>query len=389
MSGLQLAHADPLFKRLSRAKLPDAARAHTASDVAEERWSRDDMFQLDPVFWEVRGIKPGRWAKKKPKGYPSTLHLLDARGRVLAMLSEYDFGDGVVRVNESLVSRRDGQTVIAHIEGATRNNPARLKRLEWSDSEDDKPTRVEIRDLHWANRSSFHYENDRLVRIDREDEDTRLDAGKVDLSVVSIVYDSIGRRERVEETYTGDPDAETRVLYQSKLGAPSTREAAARCRALLHDAVVAAVSSMQIDEPVWCVKLVYEGGGGTVLPPSVIACSQSKRVEILSSHEPQEVWNETLYPDIHQVHELESFTDRAAFTTLVDVLEDQAKSKQIKLLRELAVELTANAVENAIKPTDDFGVLAVDMPHDDIAKAIRASVPQAVIKQWQADGIIP
>jgi hypothetical protein len=388
MSGLQLDHADPLFKRLARSKLPDAVRVYTAADVADERWSRDDMFCLDPIFWEVRRMKPGRWAKNKPKGYPSTQHLLDDRGRVLAMLSEYDFGAGEVRVNESLVQRRDGQTIIAHIEGATRGNPPRLKRLEWSNSEDGKPTLIEARDLHSAMRSRLFYADGRLVRIEREDEDTRLDAGAIDRSIYSLFYDALGRRERIESVPADKPDAEPWIVFQSKAGAPSVQEATARMRDLLRDGITGAVRTMRIDEPVWCVKLVYPGGG-TVLPPSVVVCTQAKRTEILANHEPQEVWNQTLYPDAHQAHDLEAFTDRAAFATLVHVLADQPESKQIKLLRELAVALTPSAVESTITPTEDFGVVAVDMPHDDIAKAIRASVPKAVIKRWKANGTFP
>lgn len=376
-----------MFEKLSRSKLPDAARAYTLGDIAEERWSRDDMFCLDPIFWQVRGMKPGRWAKKKPKSYPSTLHLLDARGRVLAMLSEYDFGDGDVRLNESLVRRADGQTIIAHIEGSTRGNPARLTRLEWSNSEDDKPTQIETRDLYWAMRSRFFYEDERLVRIEREDEDTRLDPGEIDRSIYSFLYDTLGRRERIESVPADEPDAEPRVVFQSKAGAPSVKEATTRMRALLHDGIIAAVRTMAIGEPVWCVKLMYEGGG-TILPPSVVVCSQPKRVEILASHEPQEVWNETLYPDAHQIHELETFTDRTALASLVNALEDQGESKQIKLLRDLASELAESVLDGAVKPTDDFGVVAVDLPHDDIAKAIRTSVPKRVIQQWRACGIL-
>ena len=94
-----------------------------------------------------------------------------------------------------------------------------LMRLEWSNSEDDKPTLVETRDLHWAMRSRLFYEDGRLVRIEREDEDTRLDAGQVEHSVVSIFYDAMGRRERIEQAYAGEPNAEPRILFQSKAGA--------------------------------------------------------------------------------------------------------------------------------------------------------------------------
>lgn len=388
MSGLRLEHADPLLKRLSRSKLPDSVRAYTPEDVVEERWSRDDMFYLDPVFKEVRGMKPGRWSKNKPKGYPSTLHLLDAQGRVLAMISEYDFGDGDVRVNESLVDRRDGQTIIAHIEGSTRGNRARLKRLDWSNSEGNQPSLVESRDLHWAMRSRLIYEGDRLVRIEREDEDTRLNAGLVHNSVITIFYDEIGRRERIEEVSADTPGAARRVLFQSKAGGPSLKEAMARLHDVLRDAIIAAIRSMPLDEPVWCVKMVYEGGGGTVLPPSVVACTQAKRAEILNNGELQEVWNETLYPHAHQIHELEAFADRAALATLVNVVADQPESKQIKLLGQLASELAESVVAGAVRPTEDFGVVAVDSSHDHLARAIRASVPNAVIKQWKAAGIV-
>ncbi|MEL7473346.1 MAG: hypothetical protein AAGK04_08515 [Planctomycetota bacterium] len=125
MDGLHLEHADPLCKKLSRSRLPNSALSHGPEDVAEERWARDDMFCLDPIFHEVRGFKPGRWAKKKPKGYPSTWRLLDMRGRVLAMVREHDdFGGGRLRRDELLVLRHDGQTPVAHVEGATEGNPA-------------------------------------------------------------------------------------------------------------------------------------------------------------------------------------------------------------------------------------------------------------------------
>lgn len=388
MSGLQLEHADPLFKRLSRSKLPDSVRAYTPEDIAEERWSRNDMFQLDPVFWEVRRMKPGRWANKKPKGNSSTLHLLDAQGHVLAMICEYDFSDGHVRVNESLVQRREAQTIIAHVEGAIGSNPARLTRLEWADSETDKPSLIEVRDLHWAMRSRLFYDGDRLIRIEREDEDTRLNAGDVSRDIITITYDAIGRRERVQSVSADEPNDPPTVLYQSTHSGPSTKEAAGRLSTMLHHAIIAAVRSMQINEPVWCVKLVYEGGGGTVLPPSVVACTQAKRAEILICGEPQEVWNETHYPYAHQVHELEAFADGAALAALVNVLETQSESKQVKLLRELASDLSKSIVADAIKPTDDFGIVAVDMPHDDLDKAIRASVPKNVVQQWKAAGII-
>lgn len=389
MSGLNLQHADPLFKRLARSKLPDAARSYAPHDVVEERWSRDDMFHLDPVYWEVRGIKPGRWARKKLNGYPATRHLFDAEGRVLAMVSEHDyFGDGRLRRDESLVRRSDGQTIVAHVNGALDSSPPELTRLDWADSEGNRPTLIETRDLHHAMRSRLFYEGDRLVRIEREDEDTRLNAGNVRRSIITVSYDSIGRRERVEKLNADKPDGVPRVLFQSKAGGPTLKEATARLREVLRNAIVSAARSMNIDEPVWCVKLMYAGSGGTVLPPSVVVCTRAKRDEIIASGEPREVWNESLYPDAHQLHELEPFADQAALATLINVLDDQPESKQIKLLRELAVELTSSVVEDAIQPTGDFGVVAVDGPHDDLAKAMRASVPKDVIQKWKQAGII-
>lgn len=398
MPSLQLDHADRIYKALSNANLPDAARTYTPKDIAETRWSQDEMLRLDPVFFEVRKIKRGRWAKKKPKNY-AIRHLLDAQGRILAMIEEHDFGEGRVRVDEALVQRAKGQTVVAHIEGGGATYDPRLELVEWANSESagspdaDRegvgPTRVQVRHANFATDMHLYYENGLLTRIERKDEDTRLSAGTIDTSTIRITYDSLGRRECIEQFWQNDKtgDEESMVIFQTKVGAPSIKDATARMRKTLRDAATAALRTMAIDEPVWCVKLLYPDPSDA-LSPSVVACTASKRNEIIASgSEPTEVWNETLYPQEHQAHDIAEHTDAPALAMLTSVLEVLPEAKQVRLIRDVAADLAADTCSRTITPTDDFAVIAIDMPHDDFNKAARACVPKPILKKWKAAGI--
>jgi hypothetical protein len=352
--------------------------------VARERWATGDMFRLEPAYYLTRFFKPPRWRNSRPSS-DGVLHQFDVSDRIVAMISETPFINDV-REDVRLVLREQDRTDVVSFSEPFRHNKRHLARVECGMGPDEAaPSLVEVRTNHYAVRAHCWYEGSLLTRVEREIEDTRLRPGNVTESTLHLAYDEYGQMLRAHIDWGEKAGFPPRILFERDPTVPTLRQAKTLFRNYFTCWLRELLRGLGLQDPVWSVQLVYDTAN-PILPPFVAVSTEPLRAATLAGAEnPLMVWSFPEYPRaLLPDAPLDERTMRLARFINHEEPDDR---KLIRILRDIAKEMTASRCGGVIETTDDFAVIAIDMTGDDLARALKASVLAETIERYSELGI--
>jgi hypothetical protein len=153
------------------------------------------------------------------------------------------------------------------------------------------------------------------------------------------------------------------------------------------------VGNAEIDEPIYCVALAYDGEGSDLLPPSIAIGVDSERTKWLHDHGAKArnwLWNPAEFYHFEKPHiQLEDDALEQACNLLNNHLaERDSLAQATKLLVEVAAELNEVSWPSHIRRTEDFVVFAVDLELRSLRKNMKACLRPEQLSGLKTQGLL-
>jgi hypothetical protein len=186
------------------------------------------------------------------------------------------------------------------------------------------------------------------------------------------------------------------TLFQ--LGQPLPKAVTAKkLKATVHERLMLLVPELlgeaNIDEPIYCVALAYDGEGNDVLPPLVGIGVESERQKWVNEHGAKArdwIWNPAEFYHFEKPHtQLEDDSlEEAAHLLNNHLAERDSLAPAMKLLIEVATQLNAITWPANVRRTPDFLVYAVDFELGSLRKNMKSCLSPEQFKDLKTRKLV-
>lgn len=180
-------------------------------------------------------------------------------------------------------------------------------------------------------------------------------------------------------------------LYQALPKGITVKSLKETVRQRLIESVPQTVEAANLDEPIYCVALVYDDEGNDALPPSVAIGVDSERQGWKARHgkcAKEFVWNPAEFTHYEKPH---TQLDNEALEEACDYLngkwsESGSTAPAAKLLMEVAAELNRVDWPVSVRRTTDFVAYAIGLEGSGLKKSLKAGLNPEKLAKLKADG---
>lgn len=330
------------------------------NEVVSWFWTSNDMFSLDPFWFEQNRYSKGKILKQEPVKNHQYAHQygVNAKNEIIVNRGMTSFTE---QFYETFYFRKDGEILSYHFDYGQDKEPINIKKYVYNKTQLTAIYAYFEENGHWIER--FIYDNDKLIRKEWQGVDNY---GNAFDRTITYDYDEIGQLATIKE---GDY-----VWYQK----PQKELSYKRLTELVQRKLIALlkenIQNHAPDEKLYCINLSYFGEN--MIPPAIGFGTESDRKQWLENEKHNNIiWNVADYS-----HQLDMTLDTET-TALFDLFNQQTElnekySTAIKLIIECAKILKRDLQEFNLKTTDDFVVVAGYFDGSDLKKNFKQINPE-------------
>ncbi|WP_204072268.1 hypothetical protein [Planotetraspora phitsanulokensis] len=357
---IDLSGLDERFARL--AEEYGQRRAAAYAEAVRWEWYDDDAFDLRPLYYERSLWRPGRRLAERPPVSRDHVQIgFDADDRLVVLLEYSGFLDGTLYY-ETFRTHLTGIVEEARFHVAD-GKPIYLHEYRF---EAGRIGQALIAAVAGGGYETYDYDGDRVTRVAVHHAARRRGAPlrPEPWTVIGAAYDGEGL-SRLEISAPGGP---AQVKYERPPAGFTVESAWRTVREELLTQIPRSVRALAVDEPAYCVALVYEDP----LDPADVLVNvglERDRVRLAGDSDPEDVWSPA-----DMAHETPVDVRAVAGTArlLAQELTLSRSDRGGELLCEVARSLGAVDWSAILPITEDFVVYAVDLEMADLDRNMRA-----------------
>ncbi len=371
------------FDELSSVAAYEELRRSLRGQCVSWKWATWPQHDLEPFFREKQKLPKGRWCKDEaadPRRHYR--HGFDSEGRVL-VIEESQCESFFVYSTSA--QERVCFTTYRCKDGLSVTELVCVDRL-WT--ENSIPIRTETLSSAGNGIREYLWEQGRLVLERCTHEDMEFDPGTVTYQEFTFEYNPLGRVRRItlegkdsEGNVTG-----REVVYQRKKKGETLKTLSSYLQGKLVVDIREILTQAAIPEEVYCLLLAYDEENEP-LPPWLALGHELERREIVAQWGDKagcELWIPAQFPGFGNLQLTSSETVEASRLMNQMLIQRENAKPAIDLLNRVASDLAAQDWDGILNTTDDFVVIAVDLPGDDLLKNAKKSVSPALLKSLKA-----
>lgn len=316
-------------------------------------WASNDIFHLDPFWFEQNRYSKGKILKEKPTKNQQYAHQYGVNASEEIIVNRAMSGS-VDSFYETFYFRSQNEILSYHFDYGNDKELINIKKFLYENNQLTKNYSFFNENGYWI--EHFIYENDKLIRKEWQGVDNY---GENFNRTVHYSYDEIGQLKTIKEgDYIKFSYRYLTQLSQEKL-LPLLKET---------------IKKNAPNEELYCINLSYFGEN--IFPPQIGFGTQSDREQWIKDEiDSNIIWN---VADYSHVAEIDTDTETA---NLFDLFNQETElgekhSTAIKVIIECAKALKQDLQQFALKTTDDFTIVAGYFDQSDFKKNFKQINPE-------------
>jgi hypothetical protein len=395
-----------MLRRFQSRKQYAALKESCEAAVTEWRWATSLMLPELPHDDVVRGIKPPRWVKKKPRH--GSLHGLDRGGRIRCIRSDDTTRPDRGVYEQFLIHEGNGFWCL-YFDTSPRKA---LLALKWYEMEGGRWLRS-LQIGHAGTRETIlRWKADRLAEVidrswpgvsttsPRAAAAAKLREAEAEQTTCTYTYAADGELERVAEQtdFSDDTPPWVEVKYQRVPKGVSLEALLQQAEDLLVAEIPRAVRAAKVREVVYGLLVQFTGvdtDPGGFAPPLFLP-TEALRRRLLAEHPRDTAWYPWAVPEwesdpgaVRVTCHNPTLDEKLQLIFQLTVVRASSYGPVRKMFQRVCARLNDRSWKGILKTTDDFVVTPFD-PHGelDARQDLRASVPVGKLRLLMDRGYI-